>query len=410
VSRNSSQWCAGIVGFVLVLSGSVPAIANGGSRTTSEEAAVGRPSPGTTPIASPAPGKFLFNTSDSQFDAGVDNQGWWSPDNKNNDINDNYIAGRSVGAFYRDFFTFDLSSLKSRVYRATLKLRRYRDLGSPTETWVLFDVSTGARKLNNNHGMNASIYRDLGTGSRYGTFHPSTEGRNDSEVRSFALNENAVARINAARGRFFSIGGNVTSAEDGGTLFAFSTGHGIQRLVLRGCSITGTNGPDVLVGTEHSDIICAKSGADSVFSRGGDDLVLSGRGNDLVATGAGRDVVRAGYGSDTVVGRGGKDRLDGHRGRDILRGGKGSDRLIGGLGVDVVEGGLRSDQLEGRSGNDVLGGGSGPDKLDGGIGKDVCRGGRGTDTLRRCERRFSEVGERLLRYALVRLRDVRKQR
>src|SRR5207237_10541896 len=58
---------------------------------------------------------LFFNTSDSQFTPGVDNQGWWSATFSNSDTNANYATGEQVfvqsSAIVNDFFTFDLSSL-----------------------------------------------------------------------------------------------------------------------------------------------------------------------------------------------------------------------------------------------------------------------------------------------------------
>jgi RTX calcium-binding nonapeptide repeat (4 copies) len=81
----------------------------------------------------------------------------------------------------------------------------------------------------------------------------------------------------------------------------------------RGCTITGTAGPDRLRGTSRGDVICAGEGEDRVEARGGDDAVF---------------------------GDGGDDRVDGGAGDDTLYGGDGRDRLDGGPGWDVVsEGG-----------------------------------------------------------------------
>jgi hypothetical protein len=44
----------------------------------------------------PMPGwaaTITFNTSDSRFDPGVDNQGYWSDVDNNTDSNDNYFTG-----------------------------------------------------------------------------------------------------------------------------------------------------------------------------------------------------------------------------------------------------------------------------------------------------------------------------
>jgi hypothetical protein len=55
---------------------------------------------------------ITFNTSDSQFDAGVDNQGWWSATRPASDSNANYAVGDDVnGDVIRNFLTFDLATL-----------------------------------------------------------------------------------------------------------------------------------------------------------------------------------------------------------------------------------------------------------------------------------------------------------
>lgn len=74
------------------------------------------------------------------------------------------------------------------------------------------------------------------------------------------------------------------------------------------CTITGTQGPDVLRGTPGDDVIC---------------------------------------------GRGGRDVIIGLSGHDILRGGPGADRLVGGSGDDVLAGGSGADWGSGGRGDDV---------------------------------------------------------
>lgn len=172
---------------------------------------------------------FTFNTSDSQFDPGIDNQGWWSNTYESSDGNDNYFVGTEYFSTFRDFFTFDLSSLSENITSGRLELQRYdSNSGNPTETLGLFDVSTDAATLNNNTGNNLAIYNDLGSGVNYGTFEVSTAGNGD-EILSFTLNSAAIANMNAARGGFFSIGGSILTE---GNLFGFSGGDGTQQLVV----------------------------------------------------------------------------------------------------------------------------------------------------------------------------------
>ncbi len=113
------------------------------------------------------------------------------------------------------------------------------------------------------------------------------------------------------------------------------------------CTITGTEGDDVLEGTEAADIICGLAGNDTITGLGGNDTLRGGQGNDTakggagddaVRGGAGDDALRAGPGNDSVKGGGGNDNLKGGSGNDALRGGKGTDTCKGGPGVDSIKG------------------------------------------------------------------------
>ncbi|HEX2057525.1 MAG TPA: hypothetical protein VHI71_04070 [Actinomycetota bacterium] len=86
----------------------------------------------------------------------------------------------------------------------------------------------------------------------------------------------------------------------------------------RGCSVVGSDGPDVLAGTPGADVFCGLEGNDVVRGRGGDDTVFGGAGADRIFGGDGRDTLR---------GARGRDRLDGGPGPDVCRGGPGVDRI-----------------------------------------------------------------------------------
>ena len=93
------------------------------------------------------------------------------------------------------------------------------------------------------------------------------------------------------------------------------------------CSLTGTDGPDVLEGTPERDFICGGAGDDVIFGLGGDDVLLGGEGDDTVNGGAGNDV---------IAGEGGADRLRGGPGDDTVNGRDGGteERLTAGHGND----------------------------------------------------------------------------
>jgi hypothetical protein len=88
----------------------------------------------------------------------------------------------------------------------------------------------------------------------------------------------------------------------------------------RGCTITGTPGPDRLRGTRRADVICGLGGDDRIDGRGGADAIFGDAGNDRLKGGAG---------ADSLYGDEGDDDLSGGRGDDVVSGGPGADRLSG---------------------------------------------------------------------------------
>jgi len=67
------------------------------------------------------------------------------------------------------------------------------------------------------------------------------------------------------------------------------------------CTITGTNGDDVLHGTPGRDVICG---------RGGDDVIYGGKGDDILRGGPGNDRIFGGLGDDRLEGGSGVNDLD----------------------------------------------------------------------------------------------------
>ncbi|MEM7139927.1 MAG: choice-of-anchor Q domain-containing protein [Actinomycetota bacterium] len=89
------------------------------------------------------------------------------------------------------------------------------------------------------------------------------------------------------------------------------------------CTITGTDGPDLLFGTNGDDVICGFGGDDLIFGFGGDDIIDAGGGDDVVFGGWGDDTIRGGDGDDALFGGPGADEIDGGPGRDLIRYGSG---------------------------------------------------------------------------------------
>lgn len=187
---------------------------------------------------------ITFNTSDSQFDAGIDNQGWWSATEPNTDSNDTYYTGWSIfTGEIRDFFTFDLSTLDltgQTVTGATLEVVRGNYRGTaPAYDVEFFDVSTAADTLNNNVGTSTTIFDDLGSGTSYGLFSVADYTTSDTLTLTFVLNAAALTDITAAAGKgFFSIGGRLyplglVDLNGQEAIFQGTSSFGIQRLILQ---------------------------------------------------------------------------------------------------------------------------------------------------------------------------------
>jgi hypothetical protein len=196
-------------------------------------------------------GIFVFNTSDSQFTPGVNNQGWWSH-RPNKDLNDDYSVGSTGDAEHRSFFTFDLTALAGSVLSASLELTPFGyNSSDPSETLELFDVSTPADKLNNNSGTATSIFNDLGSGESYGSFVVNAHPPSDTLTFTFNLNANALADIQSSAGGFFSVGGALTTlGPNAEMLFQGSSAGGIQRLI-----VTTADAPEPAVVPEASTLV-----------------------------------------------------------------------------------------------------------------------------------------------------------
>lgn len=162
-----------------------------------------------------------LDTSGTPFDAGVNNQGWWSNAAGNTDTEDSVQTGDlGGGTFLRSFYTFDLSGEPATGTVNSASLTILLGTTAPvagTESIGFFDVSTDAALLNNNDisvdiVTSDAIFADLGTGTSYGTFSINT-GQADTTELTFSLNADGIAAVQAGLGGgFFSIGGSLQSA------------------------------------------------------------------------------------------------------------------------------------------------------------------------------------------------------
>jgi hypothetical protein len=154
---------------------------------------------------------LTMTTSQSEFNPGIRNQGWWSATTGNTTYNDNYYVGSAGSNTFRDFFTFNLGQLTPRdvAISATLTLTPFviqSDSGAHSLPLSFWDVTTDAATLNANDGSSAAIFADLGSGKNYGTFSVPTSASQGADL-TFVLNGTAVADINSHAGGYFSIGG-----------------------------------------------------------------------------------------------------------------------------------------------------------------------------------------------------------
>jgi len=170
---------------------------------------------------------FTFTTEESVFPGSSSNQGWWSANGGNYDINSNYLAGRFGDTDHRNFFSFDVSSA-CQAAAVTLQLRRFNQTGPMT--YSLSDVSTPAEVLNQNEGSSQAIFEDLGSGTTFGSFPVDPGTRTD--ILSFPLNSAGVAAFNAVRGGYFSLGGRSSGEGDPGDSFLFGSSNPDTNLQL----------------------------------------------------------------------------------------------------------------------------------------------------------------------------------
>jgi Ca2+-binding RTX toxin-like protein len=129
-------------------------------------------------------------------------------------------------------------------------------------------------------------------------------------------------------------------------------------------TVTGTNGPDVLIATGGDATLRGEWGNDTLLGGDGDDSLEGGRisliqqsDDNLLFGGQGDDTLRGAFGSDTLIGG---------EGNDWLIPSAGTNLLIGGPGVDTLEFGHGAPATPFRQigSNTVLGFEPGIDKID----------------------------------------------
>ena len=86
------------------------------------------------------------------------------------------------------------------------------------------------------------------------------------------------------------------------------------------CTVTGTEGDDILNGTADNDVICGLGGNDKIDGRSGDDSLEGNQGSDKIHGGRGDDIIWGDQGDDIIRGNAGKDTITPGAGEDTILG------------------------------------------------------------------------------------------
>jgi hypothetical protein len=179
---------------------------------------------------------YTFSTATSPI-LGSWNQGWWSLNEPNFNVNTNYLTGSVAGVdTNRGFFTFDITGwtptnpcTPSSAYLSvpTGEGNQAAGLGGPAFLSAgLFDVSTDpftlAALVNN---PNATIYNDLGSGFLYGGPYSLSTAASFTTF-TLPLNVtglNALESFHRGHAQYFSIGTGLINPPGGyAFLYGFS--------------------------------------------------------------------------------------------------------------------------------------------------------------------------------------------
>jgi Ca2+-binding RTX toxin-like protein len=240
----------------------------------------------------------------------------------------------------------------------------------------------------------------------------------------------------ADNGAFITVDGVATTAAANDTFdLTLNAGAGndtvvINTSLLRGITVNGEDGNDIITGSPDDDILNGGAGNDTLNGNGGDDRITGNTGADTMNGDAGNDVMvwNPGDGSDVMNGgAGGGDDAELNGGNNpenfaatpvagrvrfervspapfqldvgpdterlVLNANGGDDTMTsdpatptamllnGGTGLDTMSGGANADFINGGDDNDKLTGGPGGDRIVGDRGNDAMIGGTGDDTM-----------------------------
>ncbi|CAA9341357.1 MAG: hypothetical protein AVDCRST_MAG34-956 [uncultured Nocardioidaceae bacterium] len=186
-----------------------------------------------------------YETSQGRYRAGYDNQGTAYVAIEppfGYGTGDNYGVGFEWEAPYenRNWFTFRLGGLTAgSVTKAELVIQNYTGGYGPGGSYRLRQVTTAPGALNKHTAPADDVYDDLGDGPVYGSAWVTQASMSSQAVTRVPLNAKGVAAVNAAAGRAFSLGGDLSHPDPdvlSSLLWSNSSGAGVQRLVVTSCS------------------------------------------------------------------------------------------------------------------------------------------------------------------------------
>ncbi len=221
------------------------------------------------------------------------------------------------------------------------------------------------------------------------------EGQGYMELRVASVDGTSDQLLHTAP-RILSVAWSPTTSDiafvSGGDLYSMPAAGGDPVLLVDGeypirdvdwghaipCTVTGSNGSDLLEGTAGKDVICAGGGADRIIGTEGADTVLGGLGADKIDYRTAAAGVTADLRDATVTLKGREATV---LGVETVLGSNYDDTIFGNDQRNVVAGYGGNDGLIGRGGDDTLNGGDGDDVLRPGVGGDDANGGLGRDTV-----------------------------
>ena len=208
-----------------------------------------------------------------------------------------------------------------------------------------------------------------------------TEVASNNNCAGATATTTSCVTFNAVRGTTYRLAVDGFSDRTGRISLAWSGG--------TSCTVTGTEGDDILVGTAGDDMICGLGGDDRIKGLGGNDEVIGGDGIDVASFADSA----AGVTADLTIGTATGEGTDTLEAVENLIGSSFDDTLTGDAVANVLSGGLGSDRLVGQGGDDAVSGGGGVDTVSfagsaAGVTADLTVGtatGQGSDTLQAVE-------------------------